>query len=64
MIYFIVMHLLKNDILIEYFTAVFNVDEREITKQFFILYQDKLRYSHVYKIISLLMCTLKRLIRQ
>lgn len=34
MIYFIVMHLLKNDILIEYFTAVFNVDEREIAKHF------------------------------
>lgn len=46
MIYFIVMHLLKNDILIEYFTFVFNVDEGEITKHFHFFFQDKFRFSH------------------
>lgn len=46
MIYFIVIHLLKNDILIEYFTAVFNVDEREITKHFHFFFQDKFRFNH------------------
>lgn len=38
MIYFIVMYFLKNDILIEYFIVVFNVDEREIIKYFYFFF--------------------------